>query len=323
VSLIEILKRDETMKNIVVIGGGTGLNQLLRGLKWLKDINLTSIVAVTDEGGSSGIIRNDFEIPPPGDIRNNIIALSEKESLITKLLGYRFNEGFLKNHNLGNIILLALTRINNNNFPLAIKTLSEFLNIKGRVLPSSFELIRIAGEFIDGTVAFGEKNLVSVNKKISRVWLDGNSEAYEESIMALKNADCIIFGPGSLYTSIITNLLVKGIKEAIKESNSKLIYISNIMTQPGETTDYNLSDHINQIQYYLDYNVDYIIANSGKIPEFILRRYKKRNATVVEIDIEDERIIKDDLVYFINEEKTIIRHDSTKLSKLIKRIIGD
>ncbi|MDK2945329.1 gluconeogenesis factor YvcK family protein [Geotoga petraea] len=311
------------MKNIVVIGGGTGLSQLLRGLKWLKEVNLTSIVAVTDEGGSSGIIRNDFEIPPPGDIRNNIIALAEKESLITELLGYRFNEGFLKNHNLGNIILLALTRINNNNFPLAIKSLSEFLNIKGRVLPSSFELIRIVGEFVDGTVVFGEKNLVSQNKKISRVWLDGNSEAYEESITAIKNSDCIIFGPGSLYTSIITNLLVKGIKESIKESKSKLIYISNIMTQPGETNEYNLSDHVEQIEYYLDYEVDYIIANSGKIPNFILNRYKKRNSSEVKIDMIDDRIIKDDLVYFINEEKTIVRHDSTKLSKIIKNIIGD
>jgi len=311
------------LKNIVVIGGGTGLSQLLRGLKWLKEVNLTSIVAVTDEGGSSGIIRNDFEIPPPGDIRNNIIALAEKESLITELLGYRFNEGFLKNHNLGNIILLALTRINNNNFPLAIKSLSEFLNIKGRVLPSSFELIRIVGEFVDGTVVFGEKNLVSQNKKISRVWLDGNSEAYEESITAIKNSDCIIFGPGSLYTSIITNLLVKGIKESIKESKSKLIYISNIMTQPGETNEYNLSDHVEQIEYYLDYEVDYIIANSGKIPNFILNRYKKRNSSEVKIDMIDDRIIKDDLVYFINEEKTIVRHDSTKLSKIIKNIIGD
>ncbi|MGM0641095.1 MAG: gluconeogenesis factor YvcK family protein [Thermotogota bacterium] len=311
------------MKNVVVIGGGTGLNQLLRGLKWFKEINLTSIVAVTDEGGSSGVIRNDFEIPPPGDIRNNIMALSEKESLITKLLGYRFNEGFLKNHNLGNIILLALTRINNNNFPLAIKTLSDFLNIKGRVLPSSFELIRIAGEFEDGAISFGEKNLVSQNKKISRVWLDGNSEAYEESTLALKNADCIILGPGSLYTSIITNLLVKGIKESIKESNSNLIYISNIMTQPGETNGYNLAKHVQEIEYYLDHKVNHIIANSGKIPNFVLERYKKRNSTVVKIDFEDERIIQNDLVYFINKEKTIVRHDSTKLSKIIKKIIGD
>jgi uncharacterized cofD-like protein len=184
-------------------------------------------------------------------------------------------------------------------------------------------LIRITGEFVDGAVAFGEKNLVSQNKKISSVWLDGNSEAYEESIIAIKNSDCIIFGPGSLYTSIITNLLVKGIKESIKESNSNLIYISNIMTQPGETNDYNLSDHVEQIEYYLDCEVDYIIANSGKIPDFILDRYKKRNSTEVKIDMIDDRIIKDDLVYFINEEKTIVRHDSAKLSKIIKNIIGD
>ncbi|MGB4714929.1 MAG: gluconeogenesis factor YvcK family protein, partial [Defluviitoga tunisiensis] len=199
------------MKNIVTIGGGTGLSQILRGLKWYKDIDVTSIVTVTDDGGSSGAIRNDFEIPPPGDIRNNILALAEKESLLTKLLDYRFNEGFLKNHNLGNIILLALTRMNNNNFPLAIKTLSEALKIKGRVYPSSLDLIRLAAEFEDGEISFGETCIVSKNKRIKRIWLDGNAEAFEESVLAIKNADLIVLGPGSLYTSIIPNILVDGI----------------------------------------------------------------------------------------------------------------
>ncbi|MDO7976107.1 gluconeogenesis factor YvcK family protein [Oceanotoga teriensis] len=312
------------MKNIVVIGGGTGLNQLLRGLKWEKEFSIISVVAVTDDGGSSGIIRNDFEILPPGDIRNNIVALAEKESLLTDLLNYRFKEGFLDNHNLGNIILLALTRLNNNNFPMAIKNLSEFLNTRGKVYPSSTELITIAAEFDDGEIEFGETNIVNKNKPIKRVWIDGNNEAYEQSKTALKEADAIILGPGSLYTSVVTNILVKGIKEAINESNAKKIYISNIMTQLGETIDYDLKKHVDIIENYLDSKLDYIIANDGSIPDFVYNRYKKQGVDNVKIDFYDDRIIQSDLIYFINKEKPIIRHDSTKISKILKEIIiGD
>ena len=303
------------MKNIVTIGGGTGLSQILRGLKWYKDIDVTSIVTVTDDGGSSGAIRNDFEIPPPGDIRNNIWHWQEKESLLTKLLDYRFNEGFLKNHNLGNIILLAITRMNNNNFPLAIKTLSEALKIKGRVYPSSLDLIRLAAEFEDGEISFGETCIVSKNKRIKRIWLDGNAEAFEESVLAIKNADLIVLGPGSLYTSIIPNILVDGIRNAINTNHNKKVYVANIMTQPGETTGYTLKDHVNEIENYLGQRLDYIIANSSNLPIQVIDRYKEMGATQVLIDIDgDQRLIKSDLVYIINQERPIVRHDQKFLS---------
>jgi len=311
------------MKNIVTIGGGTGLSQILRGLKWYKDIDVVSIVTVTDDGGSSGTIRNDFEIPPPGDIRNNILALAEKESLLTKLLDYRFNEGFLKNHNLGNIILLALTRMNNNNFPLAIKTLSEALKIKGRVYPSSLDLIRLAAEFEDGEISFGETCIVSKNKRIKRIWLDGNAEAFEESVLAIKNADLIVLGPGSLYTSIIPNILVDGIRNAINTNHNKKVYVANIMTQPGETTGYTLKDHVNEIENYLGQRLDYIIANSSNLPIQVIDRYKEMGATQVLIDIDsDQRLIKSDLVYIINQERPIVRHDPKKISELIVKCIN-
>ncbi|HHV02256.1 MAG: gluconeogenesis factor YvcK family protein [Defluviitoga tunisiensis] len=311
------------MKNIVTIGGGTGLSQILRGLKWYKDIDVVSIVTVTDDGGSSGAIRNDFEIPPPGDIRNNILALAEKESLLTKLLDYRFNEGFLKNHNLGNIILLALTRMNNNNFPLAIKTLSEALKIKGRVYPSSLDLIRLAAEFEDGEISFGETCIVSKNKRIKRIWLDGNAEAFEESVLAIKNADLIVLGPGSLYTSIIPNILVDGIRNAINTNHNKKVYVANIMTQPGETTGYTLKDHVNEIENYLGQRLDYIIANSSNLPIQVIDRYKEMGATQVLIDIDgDQRLIKSDLVYIINQERPIVRHDPKKISELIVKCIN-
>lgn len=312
-----IWEKSDILKNIVIIGGGTGLSQLLRGLKWYKDLNIISIVAVTDDGGSSGIIRNMFEIPPPGDIRNNIVALSEKENLITQLLDYRFDEGFLKDHNLGNIILLALTRISGNNFPLAIKSLSDFLKIRGKVLPVSHNLIRLVGELEDGKIFFGETNIVSSGKKIKKIWLDTGADAFEESIEAIQNADYLILGPGSLFTSIITNLLVNGIKDAIYKSQAKKIYISNIMTQSGETNDMKLSDHLNEIENYMGQSIDFVIANNGIIPEFILNRYEKKGSVKVENDLNESRIIFGDLAYFINRNEPIVRHNSEKLSGIL------
>lgn len=313
--------RQKHMKNIVVIGGGTGLSQILRGLKWVNDLDIVSVVTVTDDGGSSGIIRHDFEIPPPGDIRNNILALAEKESLLTKLLDYRFNEGFLQNHNLGNIILLALTRLNNNNFPLSIKMLSDALKIRGKVFPASTDLIKLAAEFEDGEVVFGETSIVSKNKKIKRVWLDGTAEAFEESVLAIQNANLIILGPGSLYTSIIPNILVEGIREAVNVSKAKKIYISNIMTQPGETIGYTLKDHVEVLESYLGKKLDYIIVNDSKLPLNIQERYSQMEAEQVEIDMDDERIIKSDLIYIINKEKPIVRHDPKKTSELILKCL--
>ncbi|KUK83881.1 MAG: Uncharacterized protein XD96_0128 [Petrotoga mobilis] len=310
------------MKNIVTIGGGTGTSQILRGLKWYQDLDIVSIVTVTDDGGSSGILREDFNILPPGDIRNNILALAEQETFLTKLLKYRFNEGFLKNHNLGNIILLALTRINGNNFPLAIKTLSEALKIKGRVIPASLDSLKLVAELDDGEIIFGETSIVSKNKNIKRIWLDENTEAFDESVMAIQKADIIIFGPGSLYTSIITNILVDGIRNAINLCKAKKVYIANIMTQPGETTNYSLNDHVKELENYLGEKLDYIIANESKLPYEIIQRYQKMGAIPVKLDMEeDRRVVKSDLVYIVNDEEPKIRHDPKKTSELILKCV--
>ncbi|HOG34851.1 MAG TPA: YvcK family protein, partial [Petrotogaceae bacterium] len=305
------------MTNLVAIGGGTGLSQLLRGLKWYEELSIVSIVAVTDDGGSSGIIRQDFEIPPPGDVRNNIVALAEKESLITDLLSYRFEEGFLGGHNLGNIILLALTRINGNSFPLAVKSLSDFLNTKGRVLPCSCDMLRLVASFENGDVVFGETSINRHGGKIKEVWLDTVAEPFSETIASLEKADHIVLGPGSLYTSIITNFLVREVKETIKKSGAKLIYISNIMTQPGETENYTLSQHVSQIEYYMGRKIDKIVVNDSSFPSDVLERYKEKNSVPVLQDMCDSRIITGDIAYIINREKPIIRHDSNKLAKII------
>lgn len=309
------------MTNLVAIGGGTGLSQLLRGLKWYEELSIVSIVAVTDDGGSSGIIRQDFEIPPPGDVRNNIVALAEKESLITDLLSYRFEEGFLGGHNLGNIILLALTRINGNSFPLAVKSLSDFLNTKGRVLPCSCDMLRLVASFENGDVVFGETSINRHGGKIKEVWLDTVAEPFSETIASLEKADCIVLGPGSLYTSIITNFLVREVKETIKKSGAKLIYISNIMTQPGETENYTLSQHVSQIEYYMGRKIDKIVVNDSSFPSDVLERYKEKNSVPVLQDMCDSRIITGDIAYIINREKPIIRHDSNKLAKIIVSLL--
>ena len=309
------------MTNLVAIGGGTGLSQLLRGLKWYEELSIVSIVAVTDDGGSSGIIRQDFEIPPPGDVRNNIVALAEKESLITDLLSYRFEEGFLGGHNLGNIILLALTRINGNSFPLAVKSLSDFLNTKGRVLPCSCDMLRLVASFENGDVVFGETSINRHGGKIKEVWLDTVAEPFSETIASLEKADHIVLGPGSLYTSIITNFLVREVKETIKKSGAKLIYISNIMTQPGETENYTLSQHVSQIEYYMGRKIDKIVVNDSSFPLDVLDRYKEKNSIPVIHDMSDNRIITGDIAYIINREKPIIRHDSNKLAKIIVSLL--
>ncbi len=312
----------DAVKNIVTIGGGTGTSQILRGLKWNQDLDIVSIVTVTDDGGSSGILREDFNILPPGDIRNNILALAEQETFLTKLLKYRFNEGFLKNHNLGNIILLALTRINGNNFPLAIKTLSEALKIKGRVFPASLDSLKLVAELDDGEITFGETSIVLKNKNIKRIWLDGNAEAFDESVMAIQKADIVIFGPGSLYTSIIPNILVDGIRNAINLCKAKKVYIANIMTQPGETTNYSLKDHVDELENYLGEELDYIIANKSNLPDEIIQRYQKMGSIPVKLDMEeDRRVLISDLVYIINDEEPKIRHDPKKTSELILKCV--
>ena len=249
------------------------------------------------------------------------MALAEKESLITDLLSYRFEEGFLGGHNLGNIILLALTRINGNSFRLAVKSLSDFLNTKGRVLPCSCDMLRLVASFENGDVVFGETSINRHGGKIKEVWLDTVAEPFSETISSLEKADRIVLGPGSLYTSIITNFLVREVKETIKKSGAKLIYISNIMTQPGETENYTLSQHVSQIEYYMGRKIDKIVVNDSSFPSDVLERYKEKNSVPVLQDMCDSRIITGDIAYIINREKPIIRHDSNKLAKIIVSLL--
>jgi len=302
---------------IAGIGGGTGLSTLLEGLKhWTKDI--TAIVTVTDDGGSSGRLRKDFNILPPGDIRNCIVSLAEPNSLISELFQYRFKgKSDLSGHSFGNLFITAMTEITGS-FAKGILEASHVLAIKGKVLPSTLENVVLGAKFTDGVQVLGQTKIVAYSNPIEKVFLvPDNPPAYTGVLKTFKEADIIILGPGSLFSSIIPNLLVKGVAQSIKKSKARKIYICNIMTQPGETDNFTVADHLFAVEKYLGCNVDYLIINSGKIAENLIKKHVRKNSFVVVDDsnklIDRSRIIREDIV----SNKDHVRHDPEKISRVI------
>ena len=302
---------------IVGIGGGTGLSTLLEGLKyWTKDI--TAIVTVTDDGGSSGRLRKDFNILPPGDIRNCIVSLAEPNSLISELFQYRFKgKSDLSGHSFGNLFITAMTEITGS-FAKGILEASHVLAIKGKVLPSTLENVVLGAKFTDGVQVLGQTKIVAYSNPIEKVFLvPDNPPAYTGVLKTFKEADIIILGPGSLFSSIIPNLLVKGVAQSIKKSKARKIYICNIMTQPGETDNFTVADHLFAVEKYLGCNIDYLIINSGKISENLIKKHVRKNSFVVVDDsnklIDRSRIIREDIV----SNKDHVRHDPEKISRVI------
>ena len=236
--------KSEVKGKVVVIGGGTGLSVLLRGLKNFP-LDLTAVVTVADDGGSSGRIREDLNIPPPGDIRNVLAALSDVEPLIEEMFQYRFaSKNELSGHALGNLIIAAMTSITGD-FAHGIQEMSKVLNVRGKVLPSANQSLFLSAEMEDGTVIKGESKIPFSGKKIRRVFLSPEHvKALPQAVESIEEADMIIIGPGSLYTSILPNLLVKKIGKAVLNSNAPKVYICNLMTQAGETLHYTAADHI-------------------------------------------------------------------------------
>lgn len=310
---------------VVVIGGGTGLSVMLRGLKE-KEVQITAIVTVADDGGSSGVLRNELQMVPPGDIRNVITALADVEPLLSQLLNYRFKTGSgLAGHSLGNLILAAMNDITGD-FVEGIKELSRVLAVRGRVLPASATATVLKAEMTDGTIVTGESQIPKSEGKIRRVFIEpANVEPLEEAIQVINEADAIVIGPGSLFTSILPNLLVPGIADAIKQSNAAKIFVCNVMTQPGETDDFTVNDHIKAIVSHVGHPLfDYIIVNNGDIPDDIRDKYIEQGARAVRFDETEVRhhgykIIADKLFTF----QTYLRHDTVKLSKRINQIIQE
>ncbi|MDF9408180.1 MAG: Gluconeogenesis factor [Pelotomaculum sp. PtaB.Bin013] len=306
---------------IVVIGGGTGLSVLLRGLKKYTS-NLTAIVTVADDGGSSGRLRGDLGILPPGDIRNCLVALADKEPLMEELLQYRFTTGELAGHCMGNLLLAALTGVTGS-FDQAVRGLSKVLAVRGRVLPATLSNITLCAELLDGTVVQGESSITRCHGKIKRVFTKPQRcLPLVEALAAIQAADAVVLGPGSLYTSIIPNLLVKGIPEALARSSAIKIYVCNVMTQPGETDDYTGSEHLRAIIAHAGKFLDYVLLNTGQIPARLRVRYRHDGASPVLADLEKIEemgvtAVGENLIHEID----VVRHHPDELAQVILRLI--
>jgi uncharacterized cofD-like protein len=316
--------RTSKQPKIVIIGGGTGLPVLLRGLKQYP-IDITAIVTVADDGGSSGRLRDELDIPPPGDIRNVLAALSDVEPLIEELFQHRFQNGNgLSGHSLGNLILAAMTSITGD-FVHAIREMSKVLNVRGKVLPAANRSVVLHAEMEDGTIVSGESKIPYSGKKIKKVFLTPEHiEPLPETIEEIRSADLIVIGPGSLYTSILPNLLVPKIGEEVCKAKAKKIYICNVMTQAGETLNYTASDHVKALYNHMKCPfIDTILVNDENISDEIQKRYAKELAEPVKYDIENLKqlglsVIRDNIISY---EDNVIRHDTKKVAALLVSLL--
>jgi uncharacterized cofD-like protein len=314
------------MKKVVVIGGGTGVFTVLSGLKEYP-YHLSAIVTIADDGGSSGILREEFGILPPGDIRRALVALSSSSPFLAKLFQYRFKNGKgLKGHSFGNLFLTALEGLTGD-FNQAVREAGKILGIKGEVIPVSLDNTRLFARLENDFLVIGESNIDAPkhdgNLSIKEVFLNPQAKANKEALKAIKNADLIIIGPGDLYTSIIPNFLVKGTKEAIKKSKAKKVYISNIMTKFGETNHFTAEQFLAVIEKYLGKNIiDYFLVNVEKPKKSYLDKYKKEKAELVKYNKQYLSTLKKPKVIFTRlvRNSSLLRHDPKKLAQAINRI---
>ena len=320
---------------IVALGGGTGLSTLLRGLKGYAPApraangapgargpiaDLAAIVTVSDDGGSSGRLRREYRILPPGDLRNCLVALSQDEALLSRLFQYRFqSRGSLKGHSFGNLFLAALTNVTGD-FPEAVRLCSEVLAIRGRIFPATSQLVTLKAELASGRVVRGETRISRSRERIRRVRLEPRHvRPLDGALEAIREADLILLGPGSLYTSIIPNLLVAGVAEAIRHSRATRVYIANIMTQPGETDGYSVPDHVRAIYEHAGGRIfDWVIVNNQPISPTLLHRYRAQGAEPVAVQVSELqklglRCVFDNLV----EEGGVVRHNAARLTRLL------
>lgn len=309
---------------VVVIGGGTGLSVMLRGLK-AKTYNLTAVVTVADDGGSTGRIRQDLDIIAPGDLRNCLVALADKEGLMEKLFAHRFGgSGNLTGHSFGNLFIAALIEVLGD-VEEAMDATSKVLRVRGKVIPSSAEKLRLNAEMTDGRIVEGESQIPHAHGKIKRVFTTPeHPKAIQSAVDAIKEADAIVLGPGSLYTSIMSNLCVPDIVQAVRTSKAPKIYICNVMTQPGETDDYTVSDHIKAINRQAGGKViDFVIANNGDVDPAVLQHYVAHGSHPVMIDKKEVGQTGATLILsnLINKENSAT-HDTKKLANVLFDLIN-
>lgn len=309
-----------TRPKIVVLGGGTGMPVLLRGLKDYP-IDLSTIVTVADDGGSTGQLREMIETPAPGDIRNVIASLANVDQELYELFQHRFNvSNGLSGHSLGNIVLIAMSSITGN-FYEAVKEVSVMFNVKGNIYPIVNEAVTLHAEMEDGTIVSGESKIPMKNKKIKRVFLTPDHlTPMPDVVEAILDADLVVISPGSLYTSILPNLIIKDVVDALNQTIAKTVYVCNIMTQPGETSDFSATDHVNAIYNHIGRNsIDSIIVHNQPIAKKLLTEYEKQNASPVTYNLSSLKqlgleVYEEDI---IDHNHPMIRHNTEKLAKII------
>ncbi len=310
---------------IVAIGGGSGLSVLLHGLKEFTS-NITAIVTVADDGGSSGRLRSQFNIPPPGDIRNCLVALADAEPIMSDLFQFRFQEaGELEGHSFGNLFILAMLKVTGD-FEKAITASSKILAIRGRVVPSTLKRVTLVALHKDCTQTEGESNISIATEPIEKLYLKPEGcSATEDALQAVQNADGIVIGPGSLYTSILPNLLIENLADALARAAAPKIYICNVMTQPHETDRFSAFDHVNTlVQHTRPDILTHVMVNVGRIAQSSLRKYEKEQAFPVDPDVSRIRALGYEVIESdVQNSVDMIRHNPRKLSKLIVDVTQD
>jgi len=307
--------------NVVCIGGGSGLSHFVKGIKNIDKIKLKCIVTVSDNGGSSGILKEELNIPAVGDIRNVLMALSNVPEQLSSIMNYRFDMGTLKGHSLGNLVIAGMLQSSNDDITETMYKLTSIFNVRGDIIPSADGVVDIKAKLIDNSEVYGEKNIGEVSKEIREVEYITPVKATKEAVLAIQEADLLIYSIGSLYTSLIPNLIIPEIKMAIEGSKASKVYFANLMTQPGETDHYTLSEHVDAINRHLGFcGLDIVIVNNQKISKPILDRYQIMGAYPVAYDFSNIdrkiKIIKYDIAK-IEEEK--IMHSPEKINKLFKK----
>jgi uncharacterized cofD-like protein len=318
------------MKKVVVIGGGTGNFTVLKGLKNFN-IDISAIVSMADDGGSTGILRDELGVLPPGDVRQCIVALSNSSRLMRSLMNYRFENGGLEGHSFGNLLLSALEKVTGS-FEKAVEEVSKIMFIRGKVIPVTTNQTRLKMVLKNRKILEGEKEVYlssEIDQGYDTIYLEPYPKANHEALSEIKNADIVILGPGGLHTSLIPNLLVDGIVEALNESHAKKIFIANLMNRNGQTTNFSVSDYLNELVRFMGKDLfDYIIVNKQQPPKELIDIYAQEGTLVLN-DLIDSRVIEADLLGEIGKQpikdlikRNLIRHDSEKLAQELMKIVN-
>lgn len=307
---------------VTALGGGTGLASLLRGLK-ARPVDLTAVVTVADDGGSSGRLRRELGVLPPGDIRNCLVALADDESLMGRLFQHRFADGDLSGHPFGNLFLAALAEVTGD-FDTAVEECSRVLKIRGSVLPSTLQHVRLWAERDTGEAVCGETNIAAGLGACRRVWLDPAPEAHEPALQAIVDADVVVLGPGSLFTSVLPHLAVPAIADALARTRATRVYVCNVMTQPGETDGFSASQHVRRLLEAVPGGVDVAVFHEGPLDDAGVREYAAQDQHVVDLDREQVEALGVRVVTAHLAQATgVVRHDPEALARVLFDVARD